>query len=109
MLNPMLAAHGLYSESFINKPVNAGEVTKHMHKYLTDTTVGTFALLLPPDPVPKTKVRVKDYARMFDTNPCRIGRNGKKIMGMEDDYDINTKDAEREFEYIDDEKGWQVK
>lgn len=109
MLNPILAAHGLYSETFINKLVSAGETMRHRRKYLVNTTAGMITMPLPADPVPRMKVRVKDYARTFATNVCRIGRNGKKIMGLEEDYDINTQDAEREFEYIDDEKGWQVK
>ena len=109
MLNPMLAAHGLYSTNWINRSVNAGEVIRHKHKYLVDTTAGQVTMQLHPNPVPRMKVRIKDYASKFDTNTCIMARNGKKIMGLEEDYEINTKDAEREFEYIDDEKGWQVK
>lgn len=109
MLNQILGAHGLYSNNFINSVVIPATTARHKHKYLVDTTAGMVSVTLPANPTPRTKVRFKDYARTFDIHPCRVLRNGKPILGIADDYDIDTKDAEREFEFIDETKGWVVK
>jgi hypothetical protein len=50
-----------------------------------NSTNGSFNITLEPNPVFGTKIEFINGADSFESNPVTILRNGKKIMGLEED------------------------
>jgi len=75
--------------------------------YMVDTTSGAITGTLPANPVSGQMVHVGDYAGTFATNNCTLGRNGKKIMRLEEDLVLNI-DSFITLIYVDSTIGWRI-
>ena len=74
---------------------------------LVDTTSGAITITLPASPTANDLVRFADYAGTWSTNKVTFGRNGLKIMGLAEDYDITTANLGGAMTYIDTTQGWK--
>lgn len=74
---------------------------------LIDTTSGAITITLPATPAANDVVRFADYAGTWGTNKVTFGRNGSKIMGLTEDYDITTPNRNGTMTYIDSTQGWK--
>ena len=74
---------------------------------LVDTTSGAITITLPATPTANDVVRFADYAGTWGTNKVTFGRNGSKIMGLSEDYDITTANLGGAMTYIDSVQGWK--
>jgi len=61
--------------------------------YLLDTTSNTITCTLPASPSLGDTVNFIDYAATFDTNNLTVGRNGKRIQGLDADLVVATERA----------------
>lgn len=76
--------------------------------YLIDSSgVDTIDATLTPNPVPGQRVHLGDYAGTWAANSPILRRNGKKIMGTEDDLRLNHNTFVT-FVYIDEPIGWRL-
>ena len=74
---------------------------------LVNTTSGAITITLPASPTANDVVRFADYAGTWGTNKVTLGRNGLKIMGLSEDYDITTANLNGVMTYIDSIQGWK--
>lgn len=74
---------------------------------LIDTTSAAITITLPASPSANQVVRFADYAGTWGTNKVTLGRNGSKIMGLSEDYDITTSNLNGVMTYIDSTQGWK--
>lgn len=74
---------------------------------LVNTTSGAITITLPASPAANDLVRFADYAGTWGTNKVTLGRNGSKIMGLAEDYDITTSNRNGTMTYIDSTQGWK--
>ena len=74
---------------------------------LVNTTSGAITITLPASPTANDVVRFADYAGTWSTNKVTFGRNGLKIMGLSEDYDITTANLNGVMTYIDTTQGWK--
>ena len=74
--------------------------------YFINTTSAAHTLNLPSSPSAGDTIAIKDYAGTFGSNSLTIGRNGKKIQGLEVDSAISTDRASVVCVFIDDTRGW---
>lgn len=74
---------------------------------LVNTTSGAITITLPAAPAANDVVRFADYAGTWGTNKITFGRNGLKIMGLAEDYDITTPNLGGAMTYIDTTQGWK--
>ena len=74
---------------------------------LVNTTSGAITITLPASPTANDVVRFADYAGTWGTNKVTFGRNGSKIMGLSEDYDITTSNLNGVMTYIDSTQGWK--
>ncbi len=74
---------------------------------LVDTTSGAITITLPAAPAANDIVRFADYAGTWAVNKVTFGRNGLKIMGLSEDYDITTANLNGVMTYIDTTQGWK--
>jgi hypothetical protein len=76
--------------------------------YLCDTTGGAFTVTLPAAPSVGDVVEFADAAGMFDTLNLTIGRNGLKIMGLNENMTVSTKYAAFKLVYASALLGWRI-
>jgi hypothetical protein len=62
-------------------------------------------LTLPASPLAGDKVYTNNRS---GTTTCVVARNGNRIMGLLEDYELNTINATATFTYIDSTQGWVV-
>ena len=74
---------------------------------LIDTTSAAITITLPASPSANHVVRFADYAGTWGTNKVTFGRNGSKVMGLSEDYDITTANLNGVMTYIDSIQGWK--
>ena len=75
-------------------------------RYLVDTTAGSVTLTLPASPNTGDVISIVDIKSKFDTNNCVVSRNGKTIMGMNEDLELDRKDAHVSLVYSDGD--WRI-
>jgi hypothetical protein len=73
-----------------------------------DTSGGPFTINLPSSPVMGDAVEFLDATSSFQINPLTIGRNGKKIMGSDDDMTADIEDAYIRLVFYNDTYGWRI-
>ncbi len=96
------------SAPFVAK-IKTGAIGDHEGIYALNTTGGSFVTSMPANPVSGNEVEFLDYGSTFDTFPAELNRNGKKFMGLSENYFLNQKNIGRVFIYVDDDKGWMPK
>lgn len=95
--------------SFIWSAITTGSTNATAQNgYICDTTGGAITLTLPASPAVGDIVSWKDGAGTFNTNNLTIGRNGKKIMGLEEDMVVSENNAGGELVYYDTTNGWRL-
>jgi hypothetical protein len=75
---------------------------------MVNTTGGAVTITLPASPAGNDKVSLCDYAGTFGTNFLTVGRNGAKIMGLDEDMTVPTNNASFDLTYIDATQGWRI-
>lgn len=62
-------------------------------RYRADTSAGTFNLILPGSPFTGATVWIFDAKGTWRVNPPTLKRNGRSIMGLEEDMELNVNNA----------------
>jgi len=76
--------------------------------YMCDTSGGAFTLTLPATPVIGDTVVVLDISSSFSTYNLTVGRNGEKIMELDEDMTVATKNAGFTLIYSSATYGWRI-
>lgn len=69
-------------------------------RYLVDTSAGAVTLTLPDMPSNGDKIGIVDATGSFGTHNCVINRNGKTIMGLAENLNIDIENAAIELIYF---------
>ncbi len=77
-------------------------------RYFIDTSAGAQTVNLPASPLTGDQVSFIDLASTFDTNNLTIGRNGKKIMNLSEDFVVSQEDAAIQLVYTGATYGWRL-
>lgn len=84
-------------------------------RYFVDTltnfnnTTNTQLIITPPlDPEVNDMFALSDYMGVWGSYSVLVVRNGQKIMGVDDDFIINTNDVTVEFVFTGVEQGWRI-
>lgn len=75
---------------------------------LADTSSGSFTVTLPASPSVGENIRINDAAGTFGAWPLAIARNGKRIMGLEDDLLVDRSYISFALTYSDASNGWRI-
>lgn len=105
-INPFVTVSMLGENKW--KIVNADYEAQHRDMLFVDTSGGQIVIILPPNPVLGTFVGVVDAASSFDVFPMVFYRNGKKIMGIEEDMTVSTSNQKVVLTYSDEVNGWRI-
>lgn len=74
-----------------------------------DTRSGSFELILPNAPEVGVWVSIYDINdRLKDWNSVTLRGNGQKIMGLEEDLNVNLRNCRFTLEFLGEEKGWVI-
>ena len=76
--------------------------------YFLNTTSGEITVTLPASPSAGDAIAVKDYADTFDTNKAILNRNGNKIQGAANNFNITVEGTAAVFVYVDSTQGWKL-
>lgn len=90
----------LTSVKTANYTASAGEMVP------CDTSSSSWTLTLPASPSAGDQVWWLDYDKTFGTNKLVIGRNSQKIMGLSEDMDVATDNANVSLIYVNSTQGW---
>ena len=77
------------------------------NQYLCNTNGGAFTVTLPSSPTAGDTIGIIDYLGTFDTNNLTLGQaSSKKILRVDANATINTKNWSTNWVFIDDTVGW---
>lgn len=77
---------------------------------MVDVTGGPVTLVLPPTPaISDQPINVMHVGGSINANPITIDRNGKPIMGLNEDMTIDTPNASFGLAFCDDTRGWRIR
>lgn len=93
--------HGLFVRDEDFRAVMFGE-------YVVDTEEDSVTVKLPKEPVAGCTVTFYDYRGTFGINPLIVDARGMKILGQQEEYEIDVNHISRTFKYIDNIVGWIV-
>lgn len=91
-----------------NVEVIANTVADSNKAYWINTSTGTITLTLPAAPSMGDIVRIFDVQSTFDTNNLTVDRNGKPIMGANENLTVNTEGAAFELVFYNNTQGWRL-
>ena len=91
-----------------NVEVNAAHNADSNKAYWIDTSAAPITLTLPASPSMGDILRIFDVQNTFDTNNLTIDRNGKPIMGANDNLTVNTEGSAFEIIFYNDTMGWKL-
>jgi hypothetical protein len=77
-------------------------------RYMANTSGGAFTITLPASPSASDRIVISDYSGTFDTYNLTVARNGKEIMGLEENLVLNLPDVTVTLDYIDATQGWKI-
>ena len=77
-------------------------------RWFINTTAGALTVNLPASPLTGDQIRLQDLAGTFETNKVTIGRNTKKINGLDEDFLVSVEDASIGFVYTGATYGWKL-
>ena len=69
---------------------------------------GAFTIFLPSSPEKGDRIKIYDLYRYFGTNNLTIDRNGKVIMGDNENLVVTTEGASFELVFYNNTRGWLV-
>ena len=90
------------------KVISVSTLAANGNGYIANTSGGEFTLTLPATPSIGDQIGVSDYNKNFETYKCTVLRNGKKIMGLEEDFDCDVNNTNIIFVYINSVQGWKI-
>ena len=73
-----------------------------------DTDGGQAEVRLPVNPLVGDELRFLDKVDKFATNNLIINRNGKKIMGLSENFTVSTDNASIGLVFTGDTYGWKL-
>lgn len=93
--------------------VNSGdeyayEYVEHEQSYYVDTNMQKGMLVLPPNPRDGFKIIVSDYFGSWIYHPLIIHRNGKPIMGINENMTCDAPNSIFALIYTNTSSGWVV-
>jgi hypothetical protein len=88
--------------------ITTGYTVSKWEGLFVDTTSSAFTVTLPSTADVGDKVQIVDVAFTFGINALTIGRNGLKIMGLEEDMVVTTGGSAFELVYSGSTYGWRV-
>lgn len=91
---------GIWSEQSDNFTASAGNY------YFVNTTNGAVTVTFPATASLGDTIKIVDGSGTFETNPCTIELNGKKLAGSTNNVILNENRAARTFVYYNDARGW---
>ena len=77
-------------------------------KIFLDSSAGAFTVTLPSSPDDGEIIDFVDVGNTLDTNPVSLNRNGKRIMGLEDNLTLDTNLISLQMLYSNTELGWRI-
>lgn len=77
-------------------------------RLLIDSSVNAVTINLPNSPNVGEYVQIIDANGAFDTNNLTLGRNGLKIMGLDENMTVATKNANFTLVYASASQGWRI-
>ena len=77
-------------------------------RLLIDSSVNTVTINLPSGPQAGEYIQIIDANGSFDTNNLTLGRNGLKIMGIDENMTVATKNANFTLVYASASQGWRI-
>lgn len=90
------------------KTITANTVAAAGDGLLVDTIGGPITVTLPPSPAEGDTIWFEDKKGNFATNKLVIARNGKPIMSLAEDMDVEMDNAMFGLVFSDDTDGWRV-
>jgi len=104
----VLVSAKTYTDAFQFTYIHKNEAYEaaHLNYIYADTSSDTFDVTLPESPIDNTLIIILDVTGSFSTNSLNLLRNGKTIMGDEDDValDVNNK----KYELIYTGSDWRI-
>jgi len=88
--------------------LNASGLVAPMTSYIVDTSGGVVEATLPSSPQFGDEIEFIDGTGSFSTNNLTIIRNGKNIMGLDEDMIVSTDDIYFKLVYYNATNGWRV-
>ena len=76
--------------------------------FLVDTTAAAVTITLPGAPATGDEVWFQDKKSNFGTNKLTAARNGKPIMGLAEDMDVEMDNAMFGLVFADATDGWRI-
>ena len=77
-------------------------------RLLIDSSVNSVTINLPSGPQSGEYIQIIDAHGSFDTNNLTLGRNGLKIMGIDENMTVATKNANFTLVYASASQGWRI-
>jgi len=73
-----------------------------------DTSGGAFTITLPASPSINDRISISDYNASFEDYNLTIARNGKKIVGLDEDFVCDMNNLSLTFVYTGTTQGWRI-
>lgn len=105
---PWLTHYNPYKTYLSSGDEYAYEYVENERTYHIDTHNQKGMLVLPPNPTPGFKIIVGDYCGSWIYYPLIVHRNGKKIMGLEENMTCDVPNMVFGLLYTETEYGWIV-
>lgn len=83
-------------------------VAEHNVRYFIDTTGGIVTATLPSTPTENDTIEFIDLKGNFENNKLIIGRNGQKIMRLDEDMDVNINNMTVKLVFSGVTDGWII-
>jgi hypothetical protein len=77
-------------------------------RYFVDTSSSAITITLPASPQVGDQVAILDLAGTFETNNCTLARNSLKIMGLTENFVLDTENAAVQLVYTGSTYGWKL-
>lgn len=77
-------------------------------RLLLNSTSSSFTITLPATPAFGDEIVMADGAGYLSLNNVTIARNGNKILGLDEDFYMDTNNVSARFIYYDASHGWAV-
>ncbi|TGM87881.1 hypothetical protein [Leptospira licerasiae] len=105
-----LSGDGTWRENFgslKNTPIKTSDYTASKYeRILADVTSSGFSITLPATPKNNSVIGILDIANLSETNPITLLRNGSKIQGFEDDWQLDLNGGYWELTYSESQGSW---
>ncbi|EIE01456.1 hypothetical protein [Leptospira licerasiae] len=105
-----LSGDGTWRENFgslKNTQVKTSDYAASKYeRVLAEVTNGGFSITLPSSPKNNSVIGILDIANLSETNPITLLRNGNKIQGFEEDWQLDLNGGYWELTYSESQASW---